>query len=59
MMEALKKGDRVEYEGVETVCKTNSFYFLGTGPLVIVLDDFDGWINAKLPKKIEGATNEC
>lgn len=57
-MEVLKKGDRVVYDGVETVCKTDQFNFLGTGPLVVVLDGFDGWINAKLPRKIEGANDE-
>jgi len=50
----LKKGDRVEYDGVETICITDEFKFLGTGPLVVELEDFEGWINAKLPKKIKG-----
>lgn len=48
----LRKGDKVVYEGVETTCTSDEFHFLGTGPLVVELEDFDGWINAKLPKKI-------
>ncbi|MFY0516368.1 hypothetical protein ACOMCU_00865 [Lysinibacillus sp. UGB7] len=48
----LKKGDKVEYEGVITTCLGNEFNFLGTGPAVVELEDFEGWINAKLPKLI-------
>lgn len=48
----LKKGDKVEYEGVETTCVTDEYHFLGTGPLVVELEDFEGWINATLPKKV-------
>lgn len=49
----LKKGDKVEYDGVLTKCETDEFKFLGNGPLVVVLEGFKGWINAKLPKKAE------
>lgn len=48
----LKKGDKVEYEGVVTTCVSDEFKFFGTGPLVVELEDFEGWINAKLPQKI-------
>lgn len=48
----LKKGDQVEYEGVQTICESDEFKFLGAGPLVVVLEGFEGWINAKLVNKI-------
>ncbi|MEZ7173604.1 hypothetical protein [Sporosarcina sp. OR05] len=48
----LQKGDKVEYDGVQTVCECDEFKFLGSGPSVVVLEGFDGWINAELPKKL-------
>jgi hypothetical protein len=47
----LKKGDKVEYEGVRTVCESDEFKFLGDGPLVVNLEGFDGWVNVNSVKK--------
>lgn len=49
----LKKGDKVEYEGVITTCVSDEFKLFGYFPLVVQLEDFEGLINAKLPKKVE------
>lgn len=49
----LKNGDRVVYDGIETTCMSDEFRFLGTGPLVVELEDFEGWVNAELPKKLD------
>lgn len=47
----LRKGDKVVYEGVDTTCVSDEFQFFGTGPLVVELEHFSGWVNAKLPRK--------
>ncbi|UML51000.1 hypothetical protein MKS87_11445 [Bacillus subtilis] len=49
----LKKGDKVEYEGVITTCVSDEFKLFGYFPLVVQLEDFEGLINAKLPKKVD------
>ncbi|WP_372011390.1 hypothetical protein NBRC13296_12580 [Paenibacillus chitinolyticus] len=56
-MEKLKKGDKVVYEGVETTCESDAFHYFGTGPLVVELEGFEGWVNAKLPLKNDHQKN--
>ncbi|WP_176720411.1 hypothetical protein [Desulfuribacillus stibiiarsenatis] len=49
----LKNGDKVEYEGKITTCLSDEFKLFGTGPLVVMLEGFQGLVNAKLPISIE------
>ncbi|AQS42427.1 hypothetical protein LSG23_20435 (plasmid) [Bacillus velezensis] len=48
----LRKGDKVEYEGVITTCVSDEFKLFGYFPLVVQLEGFEGLINAKLPKRL-------
>ena len=45
-------GDKVEYEGVITTVLCDAFEIPYSGSIVVELEGFEGWINAKLPRKI-------
>jgi hypothetical protein len=47
----LKNGDKVKYEGIQTICESDEFRFLGDGPLVVNLERVNGWVNVNSVKK--------
>lgn len=54
----LKKGDRVRFHGVETVCRCDEFPLFGLGLPVVELENVEGWVNAKIPEKLEVSQKE-
>jgi len=40
-----RKGDKVTWDGIETVCASDEFKFLENGPTMVLLEDIDGCFN--------------